>query len=140
MKDPIGALVTEMRQANIAGKRVRGKEPAPQSSDYEGDALGPGSYKRFVVLSRLGIRRPFPRVPLQDARIGIRAYGVTAEDAANLAGEISDFLNIRGARIVGSVQIHQTVDDGDWAAGTDPDTKQPYESGVITVMAATAAA
>jgi len=139
MKDPIGALVTEMRTANIAGKRVRGKEPAGQSTGYEGDALAAGSYKRFVVLSRLGIGR-LGRVPAMDARIGIRAYGVTAEDAANLAGEVSDFLNARGGRKVGSVWLYQSIDDGDWASGTDPATQQPYESGVITVMAATAAA
>jgi hypothetical protein len=128
----MGALIAELRAANIASQRVRGGEPAP------GDAKAAGSYQRFVVLSRLGVSREH-RAPMQEVRIGVRAYGVTFQDAAALYGQISDVVDNAGPRLSGSgVAIYQSLDDTGGTAEKDPDTGQPYESGVIALYAGTA--
>lgn len=137
MVDPTGALIVELRNANIAGKRVRGGEPAPEANGYEGDALGPGKYKRFVVVTRLGYDR-LHRAPVAFHRIGIRAYGVTYQDAAALYGEISDLIDNAGPRLTGAgIAIHQSLDVSGGNAARDPDTGQPYEAGVIELIAGT---
>ena len=137
MVDPTGPLIVELRNAGIAGGRVRGGEPAPKANGYEGDALGPGHYKRFVVLSRLGFDR-LHRTPVAFHRIGIRAYGATYQDAAALYGEISDLLDNGGPRVSGSgAPIYQSLDISGGNAAADPDTGQPYEAGVIELIAGT---
>lgn len=131
MVDPMGALITELRNAGIASGRVRGGEPAND------DALGPGEYQRFVVLTRLGGPREH-RVPVQNLKIGVRAYGSTKQDAAALFGAISDALDNAGPRLTGSgIGIYQTLDDDGGTADKDPDTGQPFEVGVFTLIAAT---
>lgn len=133
MIDPIGAIITELRTANIASKRVRGGEPAP------GDAKPAGSFQRFVVLTRLGAPR-LHRTPLQTVRVAVRAYAATYQDAAALYGEISDLLDNAGTRVSASdIPIYQTLDDTGGSAEKDPDTGQPYETGVIEVYAGTQA-
>lgn len=137
MTDPTGTLISELRDANVAGGRVRGFEPAPAANGYEGDALGPGRYKRFVVLIRLGVQRLL-QTSVAEVRIGYRCYGVTPQDAAALAGELSDQLHLRGGRAAGaSGWIYQSIDETGGAASKDPDTDQPYESGVITLLTST---
>lgn len=139
MVDPLGTIISELKAANVASQRVRGFEPAPASASYEGDAQEAGSYKRFVVLVRLGGSR-LPRAPLQQLQIGVRAYGVTPHDAAALWGDISDALSNAGPRLSASrVAIYQSLDDGSGGTHKDPDTDQPYEEGVIAVYAGTAA-
>jgi hypothetical protein len=129
--DPLGTLITELRNANIAGGRVRGGEPAP------GDAKQAGSYQRFVVLVRLGADR-LHRAPIAFHRIAVKAYGVTYQDAAALWGEISDLLDNGGPRVSGSgVPIYQTLDASGGNAEKDPDTRQPFEAGVIELIAGT---
>jgi hypothetical protein len=137
MIDPTGTLITELRTANIASGRVRGGEPARKSATYEGDALGPGHFKRFVVLVRLGHQR-IRRAGIARFRIGVRAYGATAQDAAALFGEISDAVDIVGPRLsAAGVAIHQSLDVSGGNAQQDPDTGQPYEDGVIELIAGT---
>jgi hypothetical protein len=136
--DPTGALITELRNAGVASRRVRGGEPAGKTASYEGDALGPGEYKRFVVLARLGSDQRWRRAGVRAHRIGVRAYGVDAADAADLFGEISRLLDAAGPRIgVGSVAIHQSLDVSGGNAQRDPATGQPYEDGVIELIART---
>src|SRR5690349_23397389 len=131
MVDPLGTLIAELKNANIAGGRVRGGEPAP------GDAKAAGSYQRFVVLVRLGFERRH-RAPIAFHRIAVRAYGVTFQDAAALYGEISDQLDNGGPRVSGSgVPIYQSLDVSGGNAERDPDTKQPFEAGVIELIAGT---
>jgi hypothetical protein len=138
MVDPLGALIVELRNANIAGGRVRGGEPAPKAAGYEGDALGPGHFKRFVVLVRLGADR-LHRTPVATHRIGVRAYGATYQDAAALYGEISDLLDNAGPRLTNAgVAIYQSLDISGGNAERDPDTSQPFEVGVIELIAGTA--
>lgn len=139
MIDPTGTLIAELRTANIASGRVRGGEPAGKTATYEGDALGPGHFKRFVVLVRLGHLRQ-RRAGVATFRIGVRAYGATAQDAAALYGEISDAMDIVGPRLSASgVAIHQSLDASGGNAQRDPDTGQPYEDGVIELIAGTEA-
>ena len=129
MIDPLGALIAELRTAGIASGRVRGGEPAP------GDAKTP--FQRFVVLVRLGGPR-LHRAPIQFLRIGVRAYAPTYQDAAALYGEISDAVdNVGGRMSAADLPIYQTLDDTGGAAAKDPDTDQPYESGVIQLIAGT---
>lgn len=137
MVDPLGTLIAELQDANIASGRVRGGEPKAKSETYEGDALGPGSYKRFVVLTRLGYRR-LHRTPMLILEVGVRAYGATFRDAAALYGEISDFIDNRGGRLgSGGVIIYQSLDTSGGNATKDPVTGQPYEDGVIELFAGT---
>lgn len=128
----MGALISELRTANIASGRVRGGEPAA------GDAKGAPDFHRFVVLVRLGTLREH-RAPVQEVRIGVRAYGVTYQDAAALFNEISDAVDNAGPRLVGSKGIYQSLDETGGTAEKDPDTGQPYETGVIALYAATEA-
>jgi hypothetical protein len=132
--DPLGYILTTIRDdATVATltDRIRGAEPAPK------DALGPGDYQRFVVLVRLGARRE-KRLPVQEVRIAARCYGLTYQDAAVLAGAVSDAVHALGTRInAGGVGIWSSFDDGGEGASKDPDTGQPYETVVISVNAAT---
>lgn len=131
--DPMGAIIAELRAANIASQRVRGGEPGP------GDAQPKGSFQRFVVLTRLAAPR-LHRTPMQTVRLGVRAYSATPQDAAALYGEVSDALDNVGPRISASgVPIYRTLDDTGGSADKDPDTGQPLETGVIEVWAGTEA-
>ncbi len=133
--DPLGQVLTDLRTANVASGRVRGGEPQGITRDYEGDALGEGHYKRFVVLSHLG-RQRIQQAPVQEVRIGFRAYGATFQDASALSYDIGDALHLTGGRAAGSGGwIYQSIEEEAGAATRDPDTQQPYESGVIVVMA-----
>ncbi len=132
MVDPLGTLISELRAANIASKRIRGGEAAV------GDAKPAGSWQRFVVLVRLGYQR-LHRTPMAIYRIGWRAYAATPQDAAALAGEISDYFDNRGPRLSDAgVAIYQSLDDTGGTAEKDPDTGQPYEAGVLEIHAGTA--
>lgn len=139
MRDPLGALIAELRTANLASGRVRGFEPASANPADAGDARGPGQYIRFVVLVVLGTSRwRKGRLPLQRVRVGARCYGVTAQDAAALYGELSDLLDNRGPRLNSQgVAIYQSLDEVGGQAERDPDTKQPYCTGVIELLAGT---
>lgn len=131
MISPIGALVTELRTASIASGRVRGGEPAP------GDAKAAGSFQRFVVLVNLGSRR-LHKAPLVIWRIGVRAYAATFQDASALYGEISDALDDAGPRFsAAGLPIYQSLDDIGSGSEKDPDTGQPYETGVLELFAGT---
>lgn len=134
MIDPLGRILTEIRDdAAVAAltDRIRGGEAEP------GDAKGAGSYRRFVVLARLG-RSRLARAPIQEVRISARCYGLTYQDAATLAGAVSDAVHARGHRITPSgIAIFGSFDDGGGDATKDPTTDQPYETVVISVGALT---
>lgn len=133
MIDPLGKLITELRDANIASKRVAGGETP------EGWGKGAGQYQRFVILVRLGAER-LHRAPVAFHRIGVRAYGVDLHDAAALYGEISDAVDNLGPRKSPSgVAIYQSLDISGGNAERDPVTGQPFEAGVIELIAATQA-
>jgi hypothetical protein len=131
MDDPVGMIVTELRDGGLASGRVAAGEAKA------GWAKEPGKYQRFVVLVKLG-RSRIGRAPVQVVRLGARCYGVTWQDAGALYGELSDALHLVGPRIgTGGVGIYITRDDGGGTAEKDPDTDQPYEIGVIELFATT---
>lgn len=134
MTDPLGRILTEIRDdATVAAitTRIRGGEPAP------GDALGPGAWQPFVVLVRLGTLRE-KRLPMQEVRIAARCYGRTYQEAAQLAGAVSDAIHAAGPRISpAGVGIWQSFDDGGGGADADPDTGQPNEEVIFSVIATT---
>lgn len=129
----MGALIIELRDANLAQKRVRADKPA------KGDAQGPASWRRFVVLTALGYTRwRKGRLPLQRVRVGVRCYAATEQDAADLYGELSDLLDNRGPRLsAAGVAIYQSLDEVGGEVERDPDTDQPYATGVIELLAGT---
>ncbi|HUW17470.1 MAG TPA: hypothetical protein VMW94_10360 [Actinomycetes bacterium] len=134
MIDPLGYILTTIRDdATVAAltTKIRGGEPAP------GDALGAGSYQRFVVLVSLGYLRE-KRLPIQEVRIAARCYGLTHQDAAALAGAVSDSIHALSPRISsGDVGIWSAFDDGGGGGLIDPDTSQPYYVVMILANAAT---
>ena len=133
MIDPMGSLIEELRDANIASGRVYGGEVPP------GGAKPPQAFRRFVVLTRLATIRQH-RAPIVEVRVGLRCYGSTYQDAAALFGEVSDAVDNAGPRISGSnVGIYQSLDEGGGDASADPGTNQPFESGVIALWVATEA-
>lgn len=148
MIDPLGRLIIELK-ANVAlaalTTRIRGGEPRGATFNGSGvqtdagDARGPGDYIRFIVLVRLGVARSKGRVPVQEVRIGYRAYGTSAQDATALYGALSDAVHNVGPRLGGGVLIYRSYDDVGGTAEKDPDTGQPLESGVIELFAATLA-
>jgi len=132
--DPLGRILTEIRDdPTVAGltTRIRGGEPAKD------DALGPGSYQRFVVLNTLGSMR-LKRAPIQEVRLLAKCYGATHQDATALAGAVSDAIHAAGHRIsAGGVVIFGSFDDGGTGATKDPDTGQPHADVFIQVNALT---
>lgn len=133
MTDPIGRIITELRDdsgVSAITTRIRGGEAAP------GDALGPGKYVPFVVLVHLGATRD-RSLPVQQARILARCYGTTYQNAAELAGAVSDALHAKGPRISGSgVGIYASFDDVGQGASADPDTGQPHQDLIFAVYLA----
>ena len=136
MIDCLGFLLTGIRDSPAVAAittRIRGGEPAA------GDALGPGSYVPFVVLTNLGSRRE-PRAAMQTVRIAARCYGASFPLAAALAGAVSDAVsNIGPRRSSSGVLIYRTYDDIGLGAEKDPDTGQPHQDLIVEVFAATVA-
>jgi hypothetical protein len=139
VKDPLGTLISELRDANLAGKRVRSKPFIDSADPTNSDVQDAGHYRRFVILTVLGYSRwPRGRLPMQRVRVGARCYGATEQDAAALYGELSDLIDNRGPRLsAAGVAIYQSLDEVGGQAELDPDTDQPYCSGVIELLAGT---
>ena len=128
--DPLGKLLTEIRDdPGVAAitTRIRGGQPAA------GDALGPGAYVPFVVVSRLG-RSRLKHCPTQEVRLVAKCYAATDQAAEALAGAVSDAVHGRGRRITSAgASIFDSFDDGGEGATKDPDTGQPMATILISV-------
>lgn len=137
MIDPLGVILTTIRgDPGVAAitTRIRGGEPAPT------DALGPGHFVPFVVLSLLGNVRQKGRLPVQETRIGARCYAQTYQLATALSGAVSDAVHDAGPRISsGGVLVYRSYDDVGMGTTKDPDTGQPVAEIVIQVWSATQA-
>lgn len=135
MIDPLGKVLTEIRSnATVAAltTRIRGGEPEP--GDAKSKAEG---WQRFVVLVELGYDR-WLRPGVAVHRIAARCYGTSYQDAAALAGAVSDAVHNIGPRRNGTgVLIYRSFDDVGLGATADPDTGQPHEDLVIEVFAST---
>lgn len=131
--DPMGALITELRAdsdvAALVSARVRGFEPAP------GDALGPGSYQAFIVLTALSVP-PHPRVPITFAEYGARCYGATPQGAWAVWGAVVKALHQVGDRTKSNgLLIYRTFVLTGGSQDRDPDTQQPVVTGSIRLTA-----
>jgi hypothetical protein len=134
---PTGKLIIELREDAVVGAmvgtRVRGPVPAP------GDALGPGSYQRFITCALIA-NPPLKRVPVQRARYLIKCYGTDPTDAMNLYVAASNALHERGVRTyANNIGIWNSWDDTGGSAESDPKTGQPYVSFIVELIATTQA-
>lgn len=137
--NPIGAVVVELRDdagvAALVDGRVRTFEPLGKSSSYEGDSVGPGRFKAFIVITTTSAP-PHARVPVVFAEYVIRCYGATPQAAAAVWGAVVRVLHQRGGRARGNGQwVFKSKVLSGGAEERDPDTQQPYVEGVISVIA-----
>lgn len=134
--DPMGTLIVDVRNnAEVAAMttRIRGYEPAP------GDALGPGSYQRFIVFSELG-DLPNPRAGAQEVRYAAKCYGTDPRDARLLYTALKKAVHNRRPFVGATGQaIHRMFVEGGGGVVPDPGTGQPYKDGVVVVYAGTEA-
>lgn len=142
MVDPTGFLLTSIRDdAAVAAisTRIRADEPGPGDAEWVIDAAtGKKRYKhRFVVLFRQGGRR-LARNAVQTVMFGFRVYGLTPQDATAFYGVVSDAAHNLNPRLNGSgigIWNSRVIEDN--GAALDPDTGQPYEDGLIELLATT---
>lgn len=129
MIDLTGPIVTTVRDNPAVAAittRVRGGE------------LASGDTAPAVVIVSLGnTRSPFgpghARLGLQQPRLAATCFGVTYQQAAQLAGVVSDALHlVRGRTISGKV-IHQIMDDGWGGPVLDPTTGWATETVIFEV-------
>jgi len=106
-------------------RRIRPVEPAA------GDALGPGSYRAFVVVSLLD-NPPRPRMPIRNVILGIRAYAATYAAAEALWLACENTFRDRAARVASSgLGVWFSTIQAGGIPDKDPDTKQPLFSGAV---------
>lgn len=132
MLSPLAAAVAELLADGTVtarvGTRVRPVEPGP------GDAKAPGSFQRFVVLSILDA--PWQAsTATSSVSLGIRAYGVTFADAEDLFLLCAATFHRKGPRVAATSRlgIYGSLANGGGTLDKDPDTKQPYAYGVVTM-------
>jgi hypothetical protein len=140
--DPLGSLVSEVREipgvAALVGVRVRGFEPQGETDSYEGDALGPGHYKAFIVIATLSLP-PERRVPVTFADYALRCYGRTKEEATAVYLAVVDGEHRRMHRLrPNGLGIYATYVTGG-EQSLDPKTSQPVVTGTIQLIATTQA-
>ena len=129
---PLSAAVAELKAAGTVTaitSRIRAVEPAP------GDALGAGHYLPFVVLSQLDA--PWQAgTATAEVVIGVRAYGVTFDQAEALCLACLAVFHRRGPRIAASrLGIYSSHANGGPTLDKDPDTSQPVAYGLVTLNA-----
>lgn len=142
MIDALGKLLIELRDDVAFGlwhdDRVRGEMPAPATATYAGDVRGPGKFVRFVVISTLATPRD-RRLPIQRPRFAVKVYGTDPQDA--MAGYVlaSDAIHRLGMRMAGTgagrIGIWQSWDEDGAAPELDPETKQPFVTFVVALIA-----
>jgi len=140
--DTLGKLLVELRDDTAVDAwcdgRVRGEEPAPATDTYDGDAHGPGDYKRFIVITTLDTPR-HPRIPLQRPTYAINVFGVSPRDAMIGYGLASDAIHRRGVRMEGTgstrVGIYNSFDDSGGTPERDPQTGQPFVTFIVHLNA-----
>lgn len=143
MIDPTGFLMTGIRDdAAVAAisNRIRADgQPGPDDSAWTIDATTKKKRfkNRFVVIAKQpGFR--LPRNAVQTIRYVMRVYGLTPQDATHFYGVVSDAAHNLNPRVNGSgigIWNSRVIEDN--GALVDPDTGQPYEEGVIELLAPT---
>jgi hypothetical protein len=129
MLSPLAAAVAELAAAagvqSIVGvdaagvRRIRPVEPGP------GDALGPGKYQAFVVVSQLGA--PWATgTATSSVTLGLRCYAATHALAEALALACAAVFHRAGPRVAASgLAIYGSTVQGGPQPDKDPDTRQP---------------
>jgi hypothetical protein len=133
---PVGGAVAELA-ADAAVQSIVGLDPAgvPRVRSIEpaaGDALGPGKYIPFVVVTELSAA-PMAHIGVRSATLGIRAYAATYALAEALWLACEAVFRDRLARITPArlgVYHSQVISSG--PQDQDPDTKQPLFHGVVS--------
>lgn len=132
---PLAAAIAELRAdaaVSAITARIRGVEPGA------GDALGPGEYQAFVVLSV--IDAPYiGRSGVRDATIAIAAYADGWPEAEALYQACEAVFRDRSARTVGTVGVYHSQVVSGGAPDRDPDTHQPLFRGIVSYPTTTAA-
>lgn len=151
MDDPmlnvVGSVIAELRDdsdvAALVGTRIRHSVPLGEVHDgsgsltYEGDALGAGQYKAFIVLV-VADDPPMRRVPVQFVEIFARCYGSTPQNARAVYGALVKALHDRGQRVkTNGLGIYRSAIVGGGSDDTDPRTSQPLVIGTIQLIATT---
>lgn len=137
MLTPLGAAVAELAAAPavqaIVGLdpdgdyRVRPIEPAA------GDALGPGQYIPFVVVSLLDQPWQAPTAT-SVVTLGLRCYAATFAAAEALYLACAAVFHRAGPRVADSrLGIFGSRVEGGGTPDKDPVTKQPLFSGLVTL-------
>lgn len=147
MLDLTGALMLEIRDYLDAASitdRVRSPKPAPAPKNAAGEVTGPGDareaghYVPFVVIVPLDVP-PDPRLPITDARYGLRCYGTDPRNAFAVYAGVVSALHGVGPRVKSSgLGIYQSFIEGG-TADEDPVTSQPVITGTIHLLATTQA-
>ena len=131
LSDACAELAADIAVQAIVGlddagvRRIRPVEPAA------GDALGPGHYIPFVVVSLLD-NPPRPRMPIRNVVLGIRAYAATYPAAEALWLACEAVFRDRPARVASSgLGVWFSTIQAGGVPDRDPDTKQPLFSGAV---------
>lgn len=142
MRDPVGQLVTELREdaavAAIVGANPSSEPRVRSPKAGPGDVQGPTAYRAFITIATLATPR-HPTVPVMRARHVVRCYGRNPTEAEMLYDAASDALHGRGPRRQGTRVIFKSHDDTGAAYEEDPDSKQPVYSFIVETLAATQA-
>lgn len=133
MIDPTGfvirILAEDLGVIAIAGERVRGGEPVF------------GDKPPMVIVTRMTTTRDpggqqQRRIGLQEVFLGLKCYGTTKRQAAQLYGACSDALHMHAPMVDAQGRAIFTIaDDVGASSGTDPGTDWPWEDTTLRVVA-----
>jgi hypothetical protein len=139
MIDVEGMLVVELRTylASVAAADPTGKRglaAAAVGSKVFGDEKGKDAVAPYVILRRSGPARRMPRAPLARFRFASLAYGRSYTEASTVAGLVSDCWATKGPRRRSAgVAIYLSTEEVGGQASEDPDTSEPFETGIYIV-------
>lgn len=139
MIDPEGMLIVELRTylATVAAADPtgrRGLAAAAVGSKVYGDEKGTDAVAPYVILRRVGPSRRMPRAPLARFRFASLAFGRDYREASTVAGLVSDCWTTKGPRRRSAgVAIYLSTEELGGQASQDPDTAEPFETGIYIV-------
>lgn len=147
MLNVVGAMIAELRDdadvAALVGTRIRHSAPLGEVHNaagvltYDGDALGAGQYKAFIVIV-VASDPPMRRVPVQFAEVFVRCYGTTSQNARAVYGAVVKCFHDRGVRVkTNGLGIWRSAIVGGGSDDADPKTSQPLVIGNIQLIATT---
>ena len=136
MVDVEGMLIVELRTflAGVAAADPTGKRGLAAAAVGEkifGDEKGADAVAPYVMLARIGPSRRLPRAPMARFRFAARSYGRSYAEASTVAGLVSDCWATKGPRRrTAGVAIYLSTEEIGGQASGDPDTTEPFETGI----------